>query len=291
MTQAKADEQTKGEMVAWSTPLSKTGAMVPANLQQAIEVAKMIAHSGMVPKQYQGNTGGVLIAIQMGAELGLAPLSAIQNIAVINGRPSLWGDAVLALVMSHPDCEDIVEDDHADIKKNSAATCIVKRRGRSPVKRTFSVDDAQTAGLWKKAGPWTQYPARMLQMRARGFALRDAFPDALRGIQMAEEVRDIPAAAEWVGGPTELPEGRQTASVPGEMKSDHAPTPAEKEPAKKSKPKPPPAEEPPHNPETGEVTEGPRDFCGGHKPPDKNQQEFANVGPPPMEPSEDGEEW
>ena len=55
---------------------------------------------------------------------------------------------------------------------------------------TFTVGDAIRAGLWKKAGPWTMYPKRMLQMRARSFALRDAFPDVLRGLVATEEVED-----------------------------------------------------------------------------------------------------
>jgi hypothetical protein len=176
-----------------TTAISERGTMLPTSLDQAITVAKMIAHSGMVPKQYEGNTGGVLIAIQMGAELGLSPMSAIQNIAVVNGRPSLWGDAMLALVLSHPHCDDVIEQDTETIRAEKAATCIVKRRGKTPVERTFSMADAEKAGLLKKDGVWQTYPYRMLQMRARGFALRDAFPDALRGVHLAEEARDLPS--------------------------------------------------------------------------------------------------
>lgn len=168
--------------------LSKSGALQPSTLAEAIEVAKYFAHSSLVPKHFQGQPGDVLVAMQMGSELGLSPMSSLQNIAVINGRPSLWGDAVLALVIAHPDCEDVVEQ--LD-EKTLIATCIVKRRGRAPVTRTFSMDDAKTAGLAGKQGPWTNYPKRMLQMRARGFALRDSFPDALRGINVAEEASDL----------------------------------------------------------------------------------------------------
>ena len=164
------------------------GVMAPSNLTEAIEVAKLIAHSGMTPKQYEGNPGAVLVAIQMGAELGLSPMSSIQNIAVINGRPSIWGDAMLALVIAHADCEDVVED--LD-EKTMTARCSVKRRGRSPVVRAFSMEDAKQAGLAGKQGPWSQYPKRMLAMRARSWALRDAFPDALRGIVSREESSDI----------------------------------------------------------------------------------------------------
>ena len=61
---------------------------------------------------------------------------------------------------------------------------------------TFSEQDAKVAGLWGKSGPWKQYPKRMLQMRARGFNLRDNFADILGGLITAEEARDMPEA-EW----------------------------------------------------------------------------------------------
>jgi hypothetical protein len=59
----------------------------------------------------------------------------------------------------------------------------------------FSVEDAKRAGLWGKQGPWSAYPKRMMQMRARGFALRDAFPDVLKGLITAEEAQDYPDEA------------------------------------------------------------------------------------------------
>jgi hypothetical protein len=90
-------------------------------------------------------------------------MQSIQNIAVIGSRPTVWGDAMLALVLAHPDCEDVVE-----CAENGTAVCTVKRRGRSPVIRRFSTGDAKTAQLWGKSGPWSTYPDRMLQMRARG---------------------------------------------------------------------------------------------------------------------------
>ena len=132
----------------------------------------------------------------MGMEVGLQPMQALQSIAVINGRPSIWGDGALAIVKTHPEFAGIEEDDLEKIKKNNKATCTVKRRGQKDVTVTFSQDDAATAGLWKKQGPWTQYPARMMQMRARSFAIRDQFPDALKGIMVAEEAQDYGPAIE-----------------------------------------------------------------------------------------------
>jgi len=158
----------------------------PNSLDEAIRFAEVLSKSSIVPKDFVGNPGNILVAMQWGLELGLQPMQAMQNIAVINGRPSLWGDAVIGLVRSSPACEYIYETDDGE-----TATCRVKRRGEDEQVRTFSMAEAKTAGLLSKSGPWTQYPKRMRQMRARAFALRDVFPDVLRGMPVAEEVMDI----------------------------------------------------------------------------------------------------
>ena len=161
--------------------------LAPKDLDEAMRFADMLAGSSIVPKDYIGKPGNCLVAIQWGMELGLQPMQAMQSIAVINGRPSLWGDAMLALVKAHPAFEWIKEECDGNV-----ATCTIKRRGEPEVVQSFSLEEAKRAGLTGKQGPWTQYPKRMLQMRARGFALRDAFPDALRGVVSAEEARDTP---------------------------------------------------------------------------------------------------
>jgi hypothetical protein len=120
-------------------------------------------------------------------------MQSLQCIAVVNGRPTVWGDAALALVQSSTVCEYVAEKVEGD-GEQMIATCTAKRRGYpEPTTVRFSVADAKKAGLWGKSGPWTQYPKRMLQLRARGFALRDAFPDVLKGLVTAEEAQDYPA--------------------------------------------------------------------------------------------------
>lgn len=176
-----------------------TYSLAPRTFDEALRFAELIAQTNMVPQAYRGKPADVLVAIQMGAELGLAPMQALQNIAVINGRPSVWGDALLAIVRASPLCEDVQEEVRGQ-GDDLVAICIAKRRNASPVTATFSVADAKRAGLWGKAGPWQTYPRRMLQMRARGFALRDAFPDLLRGLITAEEALDIPAAEQPQNG-------------------------------------------------------------------------------------------
>lgn len=172
------------------------GGFSPATLGEAMEFSKMLSESNMVPKAYQGKPGDIMVCVQWGMELGLAPLQAMQNIAVINGKPSVWGDALIAMVQASHVCEDIEEWIEGEGTPNPVAICVAKRKGRSPVTAKFSVDDARRAGLYGKPGPWTQYPQRMLKLRARGFALRDAFPDVLKGMITAEEAQDYPEAAQ-----------------------------------------------------------------------------------------------
>jgi len=159
----------------------------PRNFEEAWRMAEILANSDMVPKDFKGKPENCLIAMQWGHEVGLKSMQAIQNIAVINGRPALWGDAVIALVRNSPLCEFVAENDDGH-----TATCRVKRRGEPEQVRTFGMDDAKSAGLLGKQGPWSSYPKRMRQMRARAFALRDVFADVLRGLPVAEEVMDIP---------------------------------------------------------------------------------------------------
>jgi hypothetical protein len=168
----------------------------PVTLDEAMRFSDMLAKSQMVPKAYQGKPEDVLVAVQWGRELGLAPLQALQNIACINGKPSVYGDAAMALVQASSVCENIEEYFEAEGSPNPVAVCVAHRRGRTPVTVKFSVEDAKRAGLWGKTGPWQAYPKRMMQMRARGFALRDAFPDVLKGLITVEEAQDYPSQGE-----------------------------------------------------------------------------------------------
>lgn len=164
-------------------------AIVPQDAEQAWRMAEMIAKSGLAPRDMQ-SPEKIVTAIFTGLEIGLKPMQAVQSIAVVNGRPTVWGDAALGLVEASgllEDFEEIVEGDGDAM----VARCRAKRQGRaSAIERTFSAVDAKAAGLWNKSGPWQQYKRRMLQLRARAFTLRDGFADVLKGLQITEEARD-----------------------------------------------------------------------------------------------------
>lgn len=164
-------------------------------------LANAIVGSGMAPvlnpKTGERMTAPmVMIAMQTGAEVGLAPMASLKNIAVIRNRPTLWGDAVMALIHRTGELEEYEEGVRGE-GDDRVGFCMMKRRGvKQAVERTFSVADAKRAGLWDKAGPWRDYPDRMLPLRARGFTARDLFADAIGGFLMAEEARDIPEPRE-----------------------------------------------------------------------------------------------
>jgi hypothetical protein len=173
--------------IAKTTQGTALSFLSPTSLDDALKISEILAASDFVPKDYQRKPGNILVAMQWGAEIGLQPLQAMQNIAVINGRPSVWGDAMLALVRGSGLLEFIKEE----LSENGTeATCTVKRKGEDPHVSVFTMEDAKKAGLSGKQGPWTQYPKRMLKLRARSYALRDIFPDVLKGMPIAEEEMD-----------------------------------------------------------------------------------------------------
>lgn len=188
-----------------ATDLTMTagGGIVPQNLAQAMDLATMLSASNFVPQAYQGKPGDAVAAILFGLDLGLPPMQALNCIAVVNGKPSVFGDGFLAVILSAPMFED--HEEWYEVKgervetvaiadlafDDTTAVCLFKsRRKLNPTIRRFSVAHAKKANLWGKSGPWSQYPDRMLMYRARGFAGRDTFPERLRGVIIAEEAMD-----------------------------------------------------------------------------------------------------
>lgn len=181
--------------------------IVPTTIEEVFRLAGAVNKAGLAPYGLE-TPEKLTIAIMTGLEVGLPPMQAIQSIAVINNRPTIWGDGLIAIVRQSPLCLYVKEwiDGEGDAM---IAYCQTHRRGEpEPVIRSFSVDDAKKARLWqtdakvtkrRKGGegtyeaendsPWFRFPKRMLQMRAR-VCLRDTYPDVLKGIQIREEVED-----------------------------------------------------------------------------------------------------
>ena len=204
---------------------------LPNTETEAYAYCKRIATSMFVPKAYAPETflpkilevvkdekkareialeksiGNIFVCCQYAFSVGINnPLQALQGIGVINGVPCIYGDLLYALCKSKARVQ--VTESWDENRKE--AYCRVERAGYQPVEHTFGFNEALIAGLMvqdkqgyvrgNKAGPWTQFPKRMCQMRARSFALRDQCPDVLKGLSVYEEMIDIadvqPAAEE-----------------------------------------------------------------------------------------------
>ena len=192
--------------VAASMPQADSAAPMSALVQMAkeYEICKdflsSLSQSKLCPSSLRGMPRDIFIVIQQGMDVGLPPLQALQSLSIINGKVCMYGDGMLALCMPHGDVQESFDE------QKQVATCTCRRPGKTPVTRTFSLQEAMDAGLvafdkdghalgksregWTRNVPWGSYTKRMLQMRARGFALRDAFPDVLKGIISAEEAMD-----------------------------------------------------------------------------------------------------
>lgn len=186
----------------------ESGIFRPNSVESLWRLAEIFKATGMSPKGFE-TTEKICLALMLGAEIGLSPTQSLQSVMVVNGRPTIWGDAALGLVRSSGLLEDFAET-FTDAGPKSVATCTVKRKGQAtPIVRTFSWADAMRAGLSGK-DLYKLYPQRMLAARARGFALRDGFADVLKGLSIREEVEDYQPTAEAVRvAANDAPEAKQ----------------------------------------------------------------------------------
>jgi hypothetical protein len=156
--------------------------LMPQTLAEKLKMADVFVKSGLMPSGFR-TASQVLVALQMGHELGIPPMRAIQNIAIVNGRPTLSADLLLAIAMRTGEVENF-DDNDCNTEK---AVIKLKRRGYSEKISVFTWEDARKAGLTGKEN-WQRFPQRMLRARALAFAVRDRFPDVLAGLYTADEI-------------------------------------------------------------------------------------------------------
>jgi hypothetical protein len=201
---------------------NNNGVLMGTSLDEQYRMATAYSKSGLMP-QALNTPEKVLVALQLCFELGLPPMTSIGKVCVINGTPAIFGDLPLSLVMKSGLLEDIDESLILDPENNvQGATCSLKRRGLStPVIRSFTLKDASQAGLLGR-GPWKQYTKRMLQLRARSWALKDLFPDVLSGVYVAEYDHNatVDAQGNVVGETKTIAEELNSAYGTAEEKTD-----------------------------------------------------------------------
>lgn len=178
--------------------------MVP--MRDKVEWADKIAQSSLLPKQYQRNPANVLLALEYGTALGISPVVAMQQIHVIEGKPTASAQLIGGLVRQAGHKLRVEFDDRT---MTATATVIRSDDPDYQFKAVWTMDRAKAANLVNK-GNWKTYPAAMLKARAITEVARDACPEALFGVAYtAEELApDAPVRVEASTEPTESAEAR-----------------------------------------------------------------------------------
>lgn len=178
------------ELVKNDVPVS--GGMVQFHsTHDMIMFAEEVFRSGLAPSGFK-TPQAIFVAVQQGAELGLRPMQSLQGIAVINGKTSLYDKTARGIAIASK-LVDSLEDRFEGSNDDLVAICIIKRKGvQNPFVGRFSVADAKRAGLWGKAGPWSQYSKDMLAHKASSRALNAGFADVLIGLPVFEDIQDLP---------------------------------------------------------------------------------------------------
>lgn len=166
-------------------------ALVPKGQSEAMQLATELAKSRLLPEHFRGQVADVFMALALGLELGLPPVTALQSIYSVHGRPGLYADAMVALILASGLAEYFVPIEISA----TAATWETKRKGAPmPSRTTVTMEQAVTAGWPAQNKKYATEPDVMLSARAKGRLAKQVYPDVLRGIASVEEIRDDAAA-------------------------------------------------------------------------------------------------
>jgi hypothetical protein len=158
----------------------------PRNMTELLSLASAAAKSGFFgaksPEQ-------ALLICMSGRDLGLSYAQALRAFHVIEGKPTLSADGMVAVCLIR---RDVCEYFRTLECTNDRAAVETKRTGSPPQSYVFSMEDARRAGVASKQN-WAKYPSRMLLARARAALARDVYPDLLLGLYDPDEIGEIPS--------------------------------------------------------------------------------------------------
>lgn len=248
------------EARAMSAELAKSTSVLPLSLRSAPDV---------------------LAIVMTGAELGLPPMAALRSLYVLDGKPSIYVAAKLAVVRARG-----LMSVFREIESTSErATYEIGRRGEEPIRRSFSIEDAKTAQLVKSGGNYVKSPAKMLRWRVIGELLDLLFPDVLLGVgdetggdTGPESTFAAPPAAAVVVGAA-VAEAGAAAKTERKKKREDAPG---REPEDRVRPAP--ASEPAPSP-SGASGKEPAAAAAPAPAPAASQPTLSLVEPPKSEPA------
>lgn len=159
-----------------------------AELTAAHQIGSALCKTAFVPKDFQGKPDAAAAAILAGKSLGMDPLSALQNIFVIHGRPGLYARTMHALVIAQG--HEVIRTHAAP----QAVTVQARRKGSAEWQEfTWTMERATAAGYVKTNAKYKDNPIAMLTAKALAEACRVIAPDVLTGVAAyaVEELEDV----------------------------------------------------------------------------------------------------
>jgi hypothetical protein len=166
----------------------KALAIIPRSIDEVQTMAEVLAKSKLLPDALKGQSADVVVQILAGQELGLAPMASIRGVHIVQGKPLLAADTMVALVLGSGLCEYF----SCVAETDTSVTYETKRRGSPhPQRMTWSDEDTKIAGLNTKDN-WRLHKKQMRRARAKAILARDVFPDVLAGCYDPDEIQ-IPA--------------------------------------------------------------------------------------------------
>lgn len=161
----------------------------PDVMNGAMQVAKQIAQSTIIPRALQGKPGDVLVVLLTGREFGLQPMQAMRSLHVVDGKPVMAADLMVGLCLGRREvCEYFTLVESTAEK----ATYKTKRVGTQEVVLTWTWKQAEKAGVTGKDN-WRKYPESMLRARCASALARAVYPDLMAGTYDPDEL-DVSAA-------------------------------------------------------------------------------------------------
>lgn len=159
----------------------------PANMSELRALAQAAAASRFFGAQTPEQA---LMVMMAGRDLGLSYPQALRAFHVIDGKPSLSAQGMVAVCLQSGKCEYF----EVQASSDTSATVVAKRINRPERSVTFTLDDARRAGLVGK-GNWAKYPRSMLVARAQAALAREMFPDMLLGLYTDDEQAGVAASS------------------------------------------------------------------------------------------------
>lgn len=159
---------------------------------QLLRAAQMLSQTSIIPQSYQNKPQDCFVAIEMANRMGVSPMVVMQNMYVVKGKPSWAGQACTMLINSCGKFKD-VKHIYTGEKGKPNRGCYVTATRISDGSQVDGVEVtmqmAQSEG-WTSNSKWRNMPELMLAYRASAFFARVYCPEAMMGVQTAEEVYD-----------------------------------------------------------------------------------------------------